>query len=32
MTRLEQRGGFAIAFMAAALSIMLLVAACEYLF
>ena len=32
VTRLEQRGGVAIAFMAAALWIMLLVAAWEYLF
>jgi hypothetical protein len=32
MTRLEQRGGVAIAFMAAALGIMLLIAAWEYLF
>jgi hypothetical protein len=32
MTRLEQRGGVAIAFMAAALWIMLLIAAWEYLF
>jgi hypothetical protein len=32
MTRLEQRGGGAIAFMAGALWIMLLIAAWEYLF
>jgi hypothetical protein len=32
MTRLEQRGGIAIAFMAPALWIMLLVAAWEFLF
>jgi hypothetical protein len=32
MTRLERRGGVAIAFMAAALWIMLLIAAWEYLF
>jgi hypothetical protein len=32
MTRLEQRGGVAIAFMVAALWIMLLIAAWEYLF
>jgi len=32
VTRLEQRGGIAIAFMAAALWIMLLIAAWEYLF
>jgi hypothetical protein len=32
VTRLEQRGGVTIAFMAAALWIMLLIAAWEYLF
>jgi hypothetical protein len=32
VTRLERRGGVAIAFMAAALWIMLLIAAWEYLF
>jgi hypothetical protein len=32
MTRLEQRGGVAIAFMAVALWVMLLIAAWEYLF